>query len=197
MINRIIPVVQRKFFTTVDEKELEQLKQARYEKENQVYQRNKLILDFLFYMGLRVSELVGLKLSDIDSKRMMVHIRLGKGKKDRFVPLSRKVLLVLREYVKTYQPTAFLFEGQPGEAYSTRSAQEVIMAAKAKCNIRKTGSIHSLRHAYATHLLENGTDIRYIQDLMGHNDLKTTIRYTHVAKKAIEKIQSPIDRLGI
>jgi integrase/recombinase XerD len=158
--------------------------------------KHRVLLMTSYSMGLRVSELVSLKLADIDSKRMMVHIRLGKGKKDRFVPLSKKVLTILREYVKVYRPKEFLFEGHSGQAYSSRSAQEVIKAAKAKCNIRKTGSIHGLRHAYATHLLENGTDIRYIQDLMGHNNIMTTIRYTHVAQKAIEKIQSPIDRLG-
>jgi len=159
--------------------------------------KHRALLMTSYSMGLRVSELVSLKLVDIDSKRMMVHIRLAKGKKDRYVPLSPTVLNVLRDYFKIYHPKEFLFEGTVGRAYSSRSAQEVIMAAKAKCNIRKTGSIHSLRHAYATHLLENGTDIRYIQDLMGHNDIRTTIRYTHVAKKAIEKIQSPIDRLGL
>ncbi|HEX8278289.1 MAG TPA: tyrosine-type recombinase/integrase, partial [Segetibacter sp.] len=109
--------------------------------------------------------------------------------------LSQKVLEVLREYFKMYRPKEFLFEGQSGGQYSTRSAQEVITSAKAKAKIKKTGSIHCLRHTFATHLLESGTDVRYIQELLGHNSLKTTMRYTHVAQKAIGKIQSPIDKL--
>lgn len=159
--------------------------------------KHRALLMTSYSMGLRVSELVSLKVGDIDSKRMMVHIRLGKGKKDRFVPLSQKVLEVLREYFKVYQPKEFLFEGQSGGQYSTRSAQEVIMSAKAKAKIKKTGSIHGLRHTFATHLLESGTDVRYIQELLGHNNLKTTMRYTHVGQKAIGKIQSPIDKLRL
>ncbi len=147
--------------------------------------------------GLRVSELVNLKLCDIDSLRMALHIRMSKGKKDRFVPLSEKLLLVLRDYYMAYKPKEYLFEGTNGQAYSTRSAQEVIAVAKAKAGIKKVGSIHSLRHTYATHLLENGTDIRYIQAMLGHNNIKTTMRYTHIANNVITKIQSPLDRLKL
>ena len=147
--------------------------------------------------GLRVSDLVGLQLTDIDSKRMMIHVRDGKGKKDRFVPLSVKVLEVLRNYFKVYKPQKYLFEGQRGQPYSTRSAQEIMAAAKKLAGIRKPGSTHMLRHSFATHHLENGTDIRYIQAMLGHNNIQTTIRYTHVAVKTIAKIQSPIDRLQL
>ena len=147
--------------------------------------------------GLRVSDLVGLQLTDIDSKRMMIHVRDGKGKKDRFVPLSVKVLEVLRSYFKAYKPQKYLFEGQRGQPYSTRSAQEIMAAAKKLAGIRKPGSTHMLRHSFATHHLENGTDIRYIQAMLGHNNIQTTIRYTHVAVKTIAKIQSPIDRLQL
>ena len=128
---------------------------------------------------------------------MMIHVRDGKGKKDRFVPLSVKVLEVLRNYFKVYKPQKYLFEGQRGQPYSTRSAQEIMAAAKKLAGIRKPGSTHMLRHSFATHHLENGTDIRYIQAMLGHNNIQTTIRYTHVAVKTIAKIQSPIDRLQL
>lgn len=146
--------------------------------------------------GLRVSELVNLTLRDIDSSRMLIHIRRGKGKKDRYVPLSRKLLEVLRAYFKQYGPKEYLFEGQGGGPYSTRSAQKLLQEAKKKAGIRKKGSIHSLRHSYATHLLEGGTDIRMIQELLGHNDPKTTMRYTHVSKRSIGGVQSPLDKLN-
>ncbi|MDB5246853.1 MAG: hypothetical protein JWQ40_1247 [Segetibacter sp.] len=157
--------------------------------------KHKALLMTSYSAGLRVFELVKIKVGDIDSKRMTIHVRQGKGNKDRFIPLAEKVLKVLRDYYKEYQPKVFLFEGQDGGQYSIRSAQEVLKAAKNKAGITKTGSIHGLRHTYATHLLENGTDIRYIQELLGHNNIKTTMRYTHTAVKAISKIQSPIDRL--
>jgi len=145
--------------------------------------------------GLRVSEIVNLKIHDIDSMRMMIHIRAAKGKKDRMVPLSRKLLEALREYYKKYRPKEFMFEGQKGGAYSVRSAQQILKEAKLKAGIWKHGSIHSLRHSYATHLMESGTDIRIIQELLGHNSIRTTMRYTHVSKKEIGKIVSPLDKL--
>jgi len=147
--------------------------------------------------GLRVSEIVSLLVTDIDSKRMMIHVRRGKGKKDRMVPLSKTLLKTLREYYKEYRPARFLFEGQSGDAYSIRSAQQVLQDAKARAGIKKKGSIHGLRHSYATHLLEAGTDIRLIQELLGHNTIRTTMRYTHVSKKDIGKIESPLDRLDL
>jgi integrase/recombinase XerD len=158
--------------------------------------KHKTLLMASYAAGLRVSELVGLKIKDIDSKRMVIYLRAAKGKKDRVVPLSKKLLETLREYVKVYKPKDYLFEGEEkGAPYSKRSAQEVLKAAKAKAGIHKKGSIHLLRHSYATHLLESGTDIRYIQAFLGHNSIKTTLRYTHVTKPKIEAIQSPLDRL--
>ncbi len=147
--------------------------------------------------GLRVSEIVNLKIRDIDSKRMMIHIHGAKGKKDRLVPLSHKLLAGLREYVRLYKAKEYLFEGQGGAAYSTRSVQLVLAEAKRKAGITKKGSVHSLRHSYATHLMESGTDIRFIQELLGHNDITTTMRYTHVSKKDIGKIESPLDKLNL
>ncbi|WP_082886423.1 tyrosine-type recombinase/integrase [Flavisolibacter tropicus] len=157
--------------------------------------KHQCLLMAAYAAGLRVSELVNLKVKDIDSKRMLIYLRAAKGKKDRIVPLSKKLLDTLRLYVKQYQPKEYLFEGDDGGPYSTRSAQKVLHAAKKRAGIQKGGSIHSLRHTYATHLLEAGTDIRYIQAFLGHNSLKTTMRYTHVMQPKIEAIQSPLDRL--
>lgn len=145
--------------------------------------------------GLRVSEIVNLKLADIDSKRMVITLRQAKGKKDRQVMLSDKLLVLLRTYFKEYKPKQWLFEGQYGDQYSTRSVQEVMQQAKAKAGIRKKGAVHALRHSFATHLLEGGTDILSIKELLGHNSLKTTMMYTHVSKKHLSKIQSPLDKL--
>lgn len=145
--------------------------------------------------GLRVSEIVSLKVADIDSIRMTIHLRCAKGKKDRMVPLSKKLLEVLREYVKEYKPKEFLFEGQDGDAYSPRTIQAVLAEAKKMAGVTKKGSVHSLRHSYATHLLESGTDLRYIQELLGHSSIKTTLLYTHVSIKDIGKIESPLDKL--
>lgn len=157
--------------------------------------KHKAMLMACYSAGLRVSELTGLRIEDIDSKRMMMHIKDGKGKKDRMVPLSRILLETLRAYYRQYKPLVYVFEGERGKPYSTRSCQLVIQKVKEKAGIRKKGSIHMLRHSYATHLLESGTDIRYIQSFLGHESLKTTMIYTHVSKLKIESIQSPLDKL--
>ncbi|MEI6949522.1 site-specific integrase [Paraflavisolibacter sp. H34] len=157
--------------------------------------KHRALLMTSYSAGLRVSELVGLKIGDIDSKRMMIHIRCGKGKKDRMVPLSPLLLETLRAYFTAYRPKQYLFEGEKGGPYSTRSAQMVLHAAKEAAGIHKAGSIHGLRHSYATHLLEGGTDIRYIQSLLGHNSMKTTLRYTQVSRVKVEAIGSPLDKL--
>ncbi len=145
--------------------------------------------------GLRISEIVSLKIKDIDSDRMLIYIRQAKGKKDRQVSLSVKLLEQLRKYYKEYKPANYLFEGADGGAYSVRSLQQVYQQAKLLSKNNKSGGVHSLRHSYATHLLEGGTDIRIIQELLGHNNLKTTERYTHVSKKQLGKVQSPLDKL--
>jgi integrase/recombinase XerD len=158
--------------------------------------KHKALLMTSYSAGLRVSELVSLKIVDVDSKRMMILVRQGKGKKDRMVPLSRKLLDILKEYFKQYKPKEYLFESEQNRApYSSRSAQLILREAKAKAGINKGGSIHTLRHSFATHLLEAGTDVRYIQAFLGHNNLKTTMRYTHVSRFKIETLQSPLDRL--
>jgi integrase/recombinase XerD len=158
--------------------------------------KHRAILMTGYAGGLRVSEIVCLQIKDIDSKRMMLHIHAAKGKKDRMVPLSKKLLETLREYYRIYKPGKYIFEGQFGSHYSVRSAQKILQEAKREAGIQKQGSIHMLRHSYATHLMEAGTDIRIIQELLGHNSIRTTMLYTHVSRKDIGKIESPLDKLN-
>ena len=157
--------------------------------------KHKTIICLGYAAGLRVSEIVNMKIADIDSARMVINIRQAKGKKDRIVMLSEKLLIMLREYYILYKPKIWLFEGQGGDQYSSRSAQLVVAQAKIKAGIKKKGSIHALRHSFATHLYEGGTDLLSIKELLGHTSLRTTMQYTHVSKKNISKIQSPLDKL--
>ena len=146
--------------------------------------------------GLRVGELVRLKADDIDSCRMLIHIRSGKGRKDRYTVLSAHALVVLRDYVRRFRPSGWLFPGQrPGSHLSARSVQHIVSDATRRAGIRKHVTPHTLRHSFATHLLENGTDLRYIQELLGHKSSKTTERYTHVSRKDRARIVSPLDRM--
>lgn len=158
--------------------------------------KHKTMLSLIYSCGLRRNELIGLKPEDIDSKRMLVLIRQGKGKKDRVVPLSPRILELLRNYYKAYKPKYWLFEGEkPGSSYAERSLSQVLKSAVQKAGIRKPVSLHWLRHSYATHLLESGTDLRYIQELLGHNSSRTTEIYTHVSTRNIQNISSPFDDL--
>jgi site-specific recombinase XerD len=159
--------------------------------------KHKAILMLGYGCGLRVSEIVQMKIKDIDSSRMVILVERAKGKKDRMVMLPATLLTILREYYKQFKPVKYLFEGQKAEMYSIRSVQSIFKASKLKANVNKQGGIHSLRHSYATHLLEAGTDIRIIQELLGHNELKTTMRYTQVSNNLIGKVISPLDKLGI
>lgn len=149
--------------------------------------KHKSILTLTFSVGLRVSEVVDLKISDIDSKRMLIHIKNAKGKKDRIVPLSQRVLELLREYWKEYRPTEYLFNGQSSTKYSIASCQKIY-----KKYIDKNSSIHTLRHSSFTSLLENGTDLRIIQKIAGHSSSKTTEIYTHVSNQVLNKVNLPI-----
>jgi site-specific recombinase XerD len=145
-----------------------------------------------------VSEVVNLRVRDTHSERMVMNIKGAKGKKDRTVAVSEGILELLRKYYSVYKPKDWLFEGQcEGEPYSTRSLQQVFRRAKAASKILQPVTFHSLRHSYATHLHEAGTDIKLIQELLGHNDIKTTLRYTHVSNQTLEKIVSPFDRLNL
>ncbi|KAB3540943.1 tyrosine-type recombinase/integrase [Alkaliphilus pronyensis] len=157
--------------------------------------KHRLLLRLTYSAGLRVSEAVNLKLSDIDSNRMLLKVHQGKGRKDRYTILSEVVLQELREYYKKYRPQQYIFEGTDSTNLTERSAQRIFKNALEKAGIKREVGIHSLRHSFATHLLERGTDLRYIQELLGHNSSKTTEIYTHVTKKSLKKIISPIDRL--
>jgi len=157
--------------------------------------KHRCMLMLAYSAGLRVSEIINIKIADIDSHRMTIFIARAKGKKDRIVPLSPKLLTELRKYYKEYKPKEYLFEGQGNGQYSIRSIQEVFSKAKTNAGVKSKGGIHTLRHSYATHLLESGTDIRFIQELLGHNSINTTLRYTHVSTRTIRNIKSPLDDL--
>lgn len=157
--------------------------------------KHLVVLQLAYGMGLRVSEVVNIKVNDIDSDRMVVHIRGAKGKKDRYVPLPTSLLPLLKQYYVAYQPKQYLLEGQYGGQYAKTSAQQIFKTAMRKAGIRKTVGIHGLRHSYATHLLESGADMRFIQELLGHNSIKTTQVYTKVTPRSMSKIKSPLDSL--
>ena len=158
--------------------------------------KHKMMLSMIYSCGLRCGELLALQPVHIDSKRNIVLLKNSKGKKDRIAPLSPKILEMLREYYRLYKPTTYLFEGQTeGTPYSDKSLQQVLKQALDKAKITKPVTLHWLRHSYATHLLESGTDLRYIQELLGHNSGKTTEIYTHVSTKSIQQIKSPFDDL--
>ena len=149
--------------------------------------KHRTILTLTYSVGLRVSEIVNLKIQDIDSKRMLIYIKNAKGKKDRIVPLSEAVLELLRNYYEKYKPVEYLFNGQNSKQYSVGSCQKIY-----KKYIDPTSSIHTLRHSSFTNLLENGTDLRVIQKIAGHSSSKTTEIYTHVSTQMLNKVKLPI-----
>ena len=156
--------------------------------------KHRCLLMLLYGGGLRLSEVLALLPTDIDPKRMTIMVRRSKGKKDRVVPLPERLLDPLRNYYRAYEPLTWLFEGATvGEPYSARSLQQVVKQAAARAEVKRPVTAHMLRHSYATHLLEAGTDIRYIQEVLSHSSVKTTERYTHVA--ANRKPSSPLDDL--
>jgi len=158
--------------------------------------KHRTILSIVYACGLRRSEVLSLKSKDILSDRYLLRIYQAKGNKDRVVPIGDKTITMLREYYKTYRPKVWLFEGQEiGQKYSPTSIQEVLKKAVKKAGVKKKVTLHWLRHSYATHLLESGTDIRYIQELLGHKSSKTTEIYTHVSNRDIQRIKSPFDDL--
>jgi integrase/recombinase XerD len=158
--------------------------------------KHKMMLSLIYSCGLRCGELLALKPVHIDSKRNIVLLKNSKGQKDRIVPLSPFILEMLREYYKIFKPKTYLFEGQNiGLPYDARSLQLILKQALQKTGITKPATLHWLRHSYATHLLESGTDLRYIQELLGHSSSKTTEIYTHVSTKSIQQIKSPFDDL--
>jgi site-specific recombinase XerD len=159
--------------------------------------KHRCMLMATYSGGLRVSELLNLKLNDIDSDRMLISIRGGKGGKDRVTLLSERLLGELREYYRIYHPKEYLFEGQMGGRYSSRSIQNVLHRSCRQARILKPVTMHTLRHSFATHLLESGVNLRYIQSLLGHSSPKTTEIYTHVTTRAMGTLRSPLDSLDV
>jgi integrase/recombinase XerD len=159
--------------------------------------KHRTMLSLIYSCGLRMGELIEMPIASIDSKRMVVHIKMAKGKKDRMVPLPQTTLDLLRAYYLEYKPKGYLFNGENGGKYSRSSLQAVFRRAVKRAGIKKDCTLHTLRHSYATHLLESGVNLRYIQELLGHKSPKTTMIYTHVSSDASRKIQSPIEQLNI
>ena len=159
--------------------------------------KHRAILAVIYSAGLRLSEVINLKITDIDFDRKLIRIKMAKGRKDRYSILSPRLEVLLEEYIKFYRPDNYLFVGQKGGKYSAKSVQNIMEKAVEIAEISKHATVHTLRHIFATHLLESGTDLRYIQELLGHSSSKTTEIYTHVSKKSIGKIRSPLDNLDI
>lgn len=157
--------------------------------------KHKTLLAVIYSCGLRRSELVKMKIGDVDSKRMMIKINGAKGKKDRYVQLSEGLLNLLRQYYAEFKPRVWLFEGLNGRQYSAESISKLLKGAAFKAGISKRVHPHMLRHSYATHQLEQGVDIRYIQSWLGHESVKTTQRYTHVTEHNFKNFKNPLDEL--
>lgn len=157
--------------------------------------KHRTILMLGYSAGLRLGEIIRLKINDIDRDRMQIRVVQSKGKKDRYAKLSVKFLVVMDEYIAEYHPKEYLFEGADGDDYSSRSIQNMIRDVVAKTKIKKHVTMHTLRHTFATHSLENGVDLRYIQAMLGHESSKTTEIYTHITTKGFDQIKSPLDQL--
>jgi integrase/recombinase XerD len=153
------------------------------------------IISVLYSSGLRLEELVSLEWCDLDKERVLINVRSGKGSKDRITILSATALAILSRYKTVYEPKKFVFEGNTGECYGRRSVGKIVRKYARQAGITKNVTPHTLRHSFATHLLESGTDLRYIQKLLGHESSKTTERYTHLTRKGFENLKSPLDRI--
>ena len=159
--------------------------------------KHKCMLMLAYSAGLRLGEILRLRLSDIDRERMQIRVEQSKGKKDRYAKLSSRFLVVYDQYLEKYRPTDFVFAGAAGAEYSSSSLQTIMKAATLKAGIKKNATMHTLRHTFATHCLENGVDLRYIQAMLGHDSSKTTEIYTHITTKGFDQIKSPMDNLDI
>jgi integrase/recombinase XerD len=159
--------------------------------------KHRAILMTAYAAGLRLSEVIGLRIADLDSKRMVIRVRQAKGRRDRYVMLSPRLLALLREYWKVVRPTDWLFPGDvPGKPITGKAVHKICVRAAQDAGLGKHVTVHTLRHSFATHLLEAGTDLRTIQVLLGHRKLETTAIYTHVSPAAVEATRSPLDRIG-
>lgn len=159
--------------------------------------KHRTILMIIYSAGLRISEALNLRIGDVDSDRMQIRITHGKGDKDRNTVLSERLLVVLRQYYMEYSPKYYLFESFDGSRYSASSVRKVLQRSIKRAGIDKPVKLHTLRHSFATHLLESGTNLRYIQDLLGHTSAKTTEIYTHVSSKKLSDVISPLDTMGV
>lgn len=159
--------------------------------------KHQCILMLIYSAGLRLNELIQLRLPDLQPEQQRLFVYGGKGKKDRCTLLSPKVWQQLQQYIEIYAPVEWVFEGQDGGQYSARSVQAIFTKAKARSGINAYATVHTLRHSFATHLLEKGVDLRYIQELLGHESSKTTEIYTHITHTGWAKVKSPIDDLDI
>jgi len=159
--------------------------------------KHRAMLSTIYSCGLRRGEMLGLKIVDLDRDRNLIRIVQAKGRKDRYVPFSEKLKGMLDQYFLAYKPKVYVFEGQSGGQYSARSIAKVLEHAVVKSGVKKNVTLHTLRHSYATHILDAGTDLRYIQEILGHSSPKTTMIYTHVSSRRIGEIRSPLDDLSI
>jgi site-specific recombinase XerD len=159
--------------------------------------KHKCMLMLAYSAGLRLGEILRLRLVDIDRERMQIRVEQSKGKKDRYTKLSSRFLMIYDQYIEKYKPADFVFEGAAGAQYSSSSLQTIMKAATLKAGILKPATMHTLRHTFATHCLENGVDLRYIQSMLGHESSKTTEIYTHITTKGFDQIKSPMDNLDI
>ncbi len=161
------------------------------------YPKHKALLFLIYSAGLRISEVINLRKEDLLRDRGLLFVRQSKGRKDRYTKLADNALRLIDAYLEENNPKQYLFEGQYGGRYSTTSIRNVLHEAKQKAAVTTRGSVHTLRHSFATHLLENGTDLRYIQELLGHESSRTTEIYTHVSNLNLSKITSPGDLIKI
>ena len=182
------PILEKKLPTVLSRKEISLILSNIHNPKHQ------LLIKVLYGMGLRVSEIVNLKVADVDFDRDLVKVT-GKGNKERYVMLPENIKQDLESYIRLTGNPKYVFAGRNGK-YTIKSVQKVFQAALRKTGIKKKASCHTLRHTFATHLLEDGVDIRYIQELLGHKQLQTTQVYTHVANKDIKNIKSPLDNMG-
>lgn len=159
--------------------------------------KHRTILMAVYSGGLRLGEILRLRVSDVMEDQQKIFIKGGKNKKDRYTLLSKQFITILTQYIKAYDPKYWLFEGQTGGQYSASSVQHIFRAATAKADVGHFATLHTLRHSFATHLLEAGVDIRYIQELLGHSHIDTTVIYTHVAQNRLSGIVSPLDQIKV
>lgn len=185
------PKIEKKLPVVLSEEEVTEILQKI------INLKHRCIIYTIYSGGLRLSEVLNLKPKDIETKRRMIIIRHGKGAKDRYTLLSERLVPMLREYYREYKPRIWLFEGKNFARYSARSVQEILKEAVRKTRIQKKVTVHTLRHSFATHLLEHGIDLTYIQEFLGHSNIKTTLIYTHITTKGMDNIKSPLDNLEI